>query len=159
MSPIVWFVTQFVWFTLAWTAITVLVLWPWSKRLEPNDRLALWIAPQMFRVLGLGLLVDNLSPGMPPTFAVPTAIADTTTAILALAAFIALRNHHPSARGLTWACTAVGITDLLIAFPHAATTGAIPHLATQWYVPVFAGPIMITSHATTLTTLLKTRPT
>ena len=31
-------------------------------------------------------------------------------------------------------------------FPHAAATGAISHLAAQWYVPVFAGPPLVVCH-------------
>jgi hypothetical protein len=100
----------------------------------------------MFRVLGVGLLVPNLSPGMPASFAIPTASADVLTAVLAAAAFIGLRRRWGAARGLAWACTLVGTLDILVAFPHAASTGAIAHLATQWYVPVFAGPPLVICH-------------
>jgi hypothetical protein len=33
----------------------------------------------------------------------------------------------------------------------------MPHMAAQWYVPVFAGPIMIVSHVACLAELLRTR--
>jgi hypothetical protein len=68
------------------------------------------------------------------------------TAMLAASAFLGLRAGWRAGRGLAWACTLVGSLDLLIAFPHAASTGAISHLATQWYVPVFAGPPLVISH-------------
>jgi hypothetical protein len=142
----VFFVLQFLWFLFAWSLITYFVLWPGSAKLSPDARLSLWIAPEMFRVLGIGLLVPNLSPGMPPDFAIPTAIADFSTAVLAACAFVALRRRSPAARGLAWACTLVGSLDVLIAFPHAAATRAITHLATQWYVPVFAGPPLVICH-------------
>lgn len=100
----------------------------------------------MFRVLGVGLLVPNLSPGMPAEFATITAAADSLTAVLAAAAFVGLRRGWHTARGLAWACTLVGSIDILVAFPHAASTGAIAHMATQWYVPVFAGPPLVISH-------------
>jgi hypothetical protein len=100
----------------------------------------------MFRVLGLGLLVPNLSPGMPHGFALATAVGDSVTASLALAAFLALRRGSRRGRPLAWACTVVGTLDLLVAFPHALHSGALPHLAAQWYVPVFAGPIMLVCH-------------
>ena len=158
MEPIALFVLQFLWFTFAWTLVTYYVVWPWSTTLEPHRRLALWVAPEMFRVLGVGLLVPNLSPGMPLAFAVPTAIADTTTAVLAAVAFVALQRRAMSARLLVWLCTVVGVGDLLIAFPHAAQTGAIDHLAAQWYVPVFAGPVMVVAHVACIATLLQTRP-
>jgi hypothetical protein len=157
MAPIALFVLQFLWFAFAWTLVTHYVLWPWSRTLEPHRRLALWVAPEMFRVLGVGLLVPNLSPGMPLSFAMPTAIADTTTSVLAAVAFVALQRRARAARTLVWLCTIVGVGDLLIAFPHAAHTGAIDHLAAQWYVPVFAGPIMIVAHVACIATLLQTK--
>lgn len=157
MEPIVFFVLQFVWFLLAWSLITYFVLWPRSASLPPDARLSVFIAPEMFRVLGVGLLVPNLSPGMPAEFAVPTAIADSLTAVLAASAFIALRRGWRSARGLAWTCSIVGTIDLLIAFPHAASIGAIAHMATQWYVPVFAGPPLVICHVLCFILLVRGR--
>ena len=157
MEPITFFVLQFLWFMLAWSLIAYYVIWPWSLRLPLHKRLSLWIAPQAFRVLGIGLLVPNLSPGMPLQFAFPTAIADSLTAVLAVLAFVGLQRGWRSARTLAWSCTLVGMSDLLIAFPHAAHTGAVAHLATQWYVPVLAGPVMVVCHIACLTTLLRSR--
>ncbi len=146
MEPIVFFVVQFLWLLIAWSLITYFLVWPWSASLSPDARLSVFVAPEMFRVLGVGLLVPNLSPGMPAEFANATAAADSLTAVLAALAFLGLRRGWRSARGLAWACTLVGSIDLLIAFPHAASTGAIAHLATQWYVPVFAGPPLVICH-------------
>jgi hypothetical protein len=94
---------------------------------------------------------------MPASFALPTAVADTATSLLAVLAFIALQRRWRAARRLVWLCTVVGVSDILVAFPHAATTGAIAHLATQWYVPVFAGPVMVVAHAACIATLLDSR--
>jgi hypothetical protein len=146
VEPLVVFVLQFLWFLFAWSLIAYFVFWPWSAQLSPTARLSAWVAPQMFRVLGVGLLVPNLSPGMPTEFAASTAAGDSLTALLAALAFIGLRNELPAAWGLAWACTVVGSIDLLVAFPHAAATGAISHMAAQWYVPVFAGPILVICH-------------
>jgi hypothetical protein len=157
MEPLALFVLQFLWFLFAWSLITRFVLWPQSARLSPDARLSVWIAPEMFRVLGVGLLVPNLSPGMPLEFAASTAAADSLTAALAAAAFTGLRRGWRFARALAWACTIVGSIDLLIAFPHAASTGAIAHMAAQWYVPVFAGPILVICHAACLVLLWRGR--
>jgi hypothetical protein len=157
MEPIALFVAQFLWFLLAWSLIVRFALWPWSAKLPPDARLAAWIAPEMFRVLGVGLLVPNLAPGMPLGFALPTALADTATALLAACAFTGLRRGWRSARALAWACTAIGSADILIAFPHAASTGAIAHLATQWYVPVFAGPPLVLCHVACFVLLARGR--
>ena len=155
MQPLVIFVLQFLWFLFAWTLLAYFVVWPWSARLSFEARLSGWIAPEMFRVLGVGLLVPNLSPGMPTEFAVSTAAGDSLTALLAALAFIGLRQGWPSSRGLAWACTIVGSLDLLVAFPHAATTGAISHMAAQWYVPVFAGPPLVICHVASFILLIR----
>ena len=153
--PLPVFVFQLLWFLLVWASIARLVVWPWSRRLGANARVAVWIAPQMFRVLGLGLLVPMLAPGMPRDFAVATAIGDTATAVLALTAFVALHRDWPMAMTLAWSCTLVGSVDLLIAFPHALHAGALEHLAAQWYVPVLAGPLMVVSHVAGICALLQ----
>lgn len=157
MEPLPVFVLQLVWFLCVWSAVVPLVVWPWSLRFSPEQRLSLWVAPQMFRVLGLGLLVPNLSPGISHEFAVATAAGDSLTATLALLAFVSLRRGRRSGRALAWSCSVVGMTDALIAFPHAASAGVIDHLAAQWYVPVFAGPIMVVSHVACFTTLIQSR--
>jgi hypothetical protein len=157
MNPLPIFVAQLAWFLLAWSLIVYFVVWPWSLRLSTNARLSLWVAPQMFRVLGLGLLVPSLSPGMPREFAVATSIGDSLTATLALLAFIGLRRGWSAARPLVWACMLVGSIDLLIAFPHAARSHAAAHMAAQWYVPVFGGPVMAVAHVAGLITLFRSR--
>jgi hypothetical protein len=148
------FVLQLFWFLVAWSVVARFVLWPASRRLPEGARLSLWVAPQMFRVLGLGLLVPNLSPAMPRDFAVATAAGDSLTAGLALLSFVGLQRGWRRARALAWACTIVGSLDLLVAFPHAIHSGVLPHLAAQWYVPVFAGPVMIVAHAACFAELL-----
>jgi len=157
MEPLLVFLLQFVWFLFAWSLIVYFVVWPWSARFSPDIRLSAWVAPEMFRLLGLGLLVPNLSPGMPSEFAFATAAGDSLTAVLAALAFVGLRRGLRAARGFAWACTIVGSLDLLVAFPHAASTGAISHIAGQWYVPVFAGPLMVLSHVACFVLLVRGR--
>jgi hypothetical protein len=157
MHPIPVFVFQLWWSILCWSLIAYFVIWPWAARLPLRDRLSLFVAPEMFRVLGAGLLVENLSPGMPLEFSASTAIGDTLTASLALAAFVALRREAKVGRALTWAATVVGMADLLIAFPHAVKTSAIDHMGAQWFVPVVAGPIMVVAHVCCLITLIRAR--
>ena len=157
MEPIALFILQFLWFLFAWCRITYFVLWPRSATLSPDARLSVWVAPEMFQVLGVGLLVPNLSPGMPAEFAITTAAADSLTAVLAACAFVGLQRGWGAARGLAWACTLLGSLDALIAFPHAASTGAITHLATQWYVPVFAGPPLVICHVVCFILLVRGR--
>ena len=157
MEPLTVFVTQFLWFLIVWSALAYFVVWPWSLRLSTDTQLSFWVAPQMFRALGLGLLVPNLSPGISYGFAIPTATVDFLTAILALLAFIGLLRGWRSALLLTWACTLIGLADLLIAFSMAPFIGVADHLAAQWYVPAVVGPFMIVTHLACLAALLRSR--
>ncbi len=153
MSPQPFFVIQFLWFLAAWATVGALLVTPAISGLRRDDVLCVWTAPQLFRVLGIGLLVPSLSPNMPPSFAVPTAIGDSLTACLALISIIGLRRRWGAARRLAWACNIVGIADLAIAVPHAAMIGAVRFLAAQWYVPALGVPLMIVSHIMALRTL------
>ena len=157
MDPFAIFMTQFVWFLVIWSVTAYFVLWPWSRRLPTRARLAFWIAPQMFRAMGLGLLVPNLSPGISQEFAIPTAAVDFFTAVLALPAFVGLLRGWRLARPLTWACTLIGLSDLSIAFSIAPFMGVADHLAAQWYVPALVGPLMIVAHVACLAALFQSR--
>ena len=157
MSTQVVFVLQLLWFTIAWTTIARLVVWPWSQRLPAHQFVALWIAPQMFRVLGLGLLVPNLAPGMPMEFAAPTAIGDSATALLALCAFVLLQKNHSLGRPAAWAASVVGITDGLHALSMAARLGVAENRTAQWYVPALGIPLMAAAHVGCIAALLATR--
>lgn len=155
MNPAPFFALQFFWFLLAWTVVVVSFVRPRLRDCPADDALAIWLAPQLFRVLGIGLLVPNLSPGMPASFAIPTAVGDCLTAVLALVSVLALRGRWPGARRLAWTCTAVGISDLLIALPHAVTVEAARFMATQWYVPTLGLPLLIVCHVMALRNLLR----
>ena len=126
MTPTAVFVLQTLWFAAAWAVLARLVAWPLTLRLAPEQAVAAWLAPQMFRVLGLGLLVPALSPGMPAAFAIPTAVGDSLTATLALAAFVSLRRGLSAGIPLAWACTAVGVADGLHALAQAAHSRPSP---------------------------------
>ena len=157
MATLAPFMTQFLWFLVVWSLLVYFVVWPWSLRLTTDMRLRFWIAPQMFRALGLGLLVPQLSPGLSNSFAIPTAAIDFLTAILALLAFVGMYRRWRLALPLTWACTIIGLSDLLIAFSIAPFIGVTDHLAAQWFVPALVGPLMIVAHVAGLATLLWSR--
>ena len=154
MSPVLLFVVQFLWFLIAWAVLAALFVAPKLRSYPASDALAMCISPQLFRILGVGLLVPNLAPDMPRSFAVPTAAGDSLTALLALISVIGLRRRWQPARNVAWACNLVGVADLTIALPHAAMIGAARFLAAQWYVPALGLPLMIVSHALAFRILL-----
>ncbi len=65
METLAPFMTQFLWFLVVWSVLVYFVVWPWSLKLTADVRLRFWIAPQMFRALGLGRLVPQLSHSIP----------------------------------------------------------------------------------------------
>ncbi len=146
MSPTSLFTLQFLWFLIAWSAIATLVVGPAIRHLELNDRLSVWVAPHLFRALGIGLLVPNLSPGLPMSFALPTAVGDMVTAMLALASLIALRTRQRHARALVWVFNVFGSADLALAIVQAARVQATTYLEAQWYVPALGVPLMLVAH-------------
>jgi len=150
------FAAQSAWFLVVWSVLAACFAAPRLRALPPADALVVCLVPQLFRGLGIGLLVPNLSPGMPTSFALPTALGDGLTAVLALAAIVMLHRGAAAGRPLAWACTIVGAADLAIALPHAAAIGAAHYLAAQWYVPVVAVPLMIVSHVLAMRTLVRT---
>jgi hypothetical protein len=151
------FAIQLVWFTLAWSAVAGLLVAPRLRGLEANDAIAVWTAPEVFRVLGGGLLVPALSPGMPRGFALPTVMGDGATAFLALLALFALVRRLPSARALAWACHLFGLGDLMVAGIQAARFAPAAHLAGQWYVAALGVPLMIVCHVMALRALWQSR--
>jgi len=157
MHPGPLFIFQFLWFLAVWTTLAALFVRPHLRNYAVADAVAMCTSPQMFRVLGVGLLVPNLAPGMPWSFALTTAAGDSLTAVLALAAVVALRRRWPAAWKLAWASNLVGIADLAVALPHAASVGAARFLAAQWYVPALGVPLMIVSHAMAVRLLLAER--
>ena len=157
METLPLFLTQFLWFFLVFSALAYFVVWPSSSTFSADARLKFWIAPQMFRALGLGLLVPQLSPGLSSSFAVPVAAIDFFVAILAVLAFVGLYRGWRVALPLTWACTIIGLGDLLIAFSIAPFIGVADHLAAQWFIPALVGPLMIVAHVACVAALLESR--
>jgi hypothetical protein len=157
MNPTAVFAIQVLWFTLAWATLARLVVWPFSQRLERHRSVALWLAPQMFRVMGLGLLVPNLAPGIDAGFARSTATGDSLTAALALLAFVTLMRGSSRGFALAWAATAIGLLDGIVAVSSAARLGVAEHLAGQWYVPAMGVPLMGVAHIGCIAALLRAR--
>jgi hypothetical protein len=157
MNPLPIFVGQFAWFLVVWTTIAVVFVAPRLRAHDVDGRLMVWLTPQLFRVLGAGLLVPSLAPGLPRELALPTAIGDASTAVLALVAILTLHRGAALGRPCAWLCTVVGSADLAIALVHAARIEAARYLAAQWYVPVVVVPLAIVSHVMAWRVLLSGR--
>ncbi len=141
-----YFAFQFIWFLIAWSVIAFLFIEPKLKEKDVYRRLSFWVAPHLFRVFGVGLLVQNLSPNMPKDFALSTAIGDSITAFLAFISLFALYKKWQFAFALVWIFNVFGFLDGIYAGIGGFRAEAHGFLHTQWYVPVFVGPLMIVSH-------------
>jgi hypothetical protein len=157
MEPTLVFGAQFFSSLAAWSVVVACWVGPAVRGWALEDRLALSTTPLMLRFLGLGLLVDHLSPGLDAAFARNTAIGDSITAVLAVLATIGLRRRWSWGRALAWGAHLVGAIDLAIALPNAARVGAAMHMHAQWYVPAFGVPLMIVAHVLGLRMLLGAR--
>ncbi len=149
------FALQFLVALAAWGVIAWRLL-PSVRKLDRHTQLSVWVAPHMFRVLGVGLLVPNLNgPGMPQDFAWSTAIGDTTTSVLAIFSLVALRKWPRAGIVGAWAWLLVGLGDLCIALVLAARLNVAIHLHAQWFVPTFCVPVMLVTHMMGLRVLLQ----
>lgn len=109
-----------------------------------------------FRHLGMVFLVPTVvGPSLPPAFAVPAAYGDLLAALLALLAIVALRAGWRQALALTWLFNVVGTLDLL----HALYRGAQlqVQLGSAYYIPTFAVPALLVTHAMIFVMLLRRR--
>lgn len=89
--------------------------------------------------------------------AIPTAIGDSLTAVLALLAFVTLHRRHRIGLLLGWACTVFGIADGAHAVTTAARLQVAENLHAQWFVPVINVPLMAVCHATAIASLRRVR--
>ena len=85
MSPTLQlFITEFALGISAWTVIAVVWVYPWLKTKSKVDALAIMLAPQMMRSIGISLLIPGLvGPDMPKELAQQIAWGDATTSAFA----------------------------------------------------------------------------
>ncbi|MDD9878652.1 MAG: hypothetical protein OXR84_14535 [Magnetovibrio sp.] len=111
------------------------------------------LVPHAFRHLGLVFLVPGVvAPALPAGFSGGAAYGDLAAGLLAIAVLVALRYRWRATIPLAWLLTIVGTADLAIALSHAE---AVPYLHAAWYIPTFAVPVLLVTHAMTLTRLVR----
>lgn len=130
-------------------------VWPNIQGLAANRQLAICLAPQMFRLMALGLLHPLLSPDLAMEFAVPTVIVDVMVSLLAMLAVLLLHREHSLGRVTAAAALLLGSLHILISGYYAPAYNFPSHLNAQWLVPVMLGPIMLVSIILSLLVLLR----
>lgn len=158
MQTIQLLVVQFSLSLAAYAAIGGWFAWPWLRARPRRTALSILLLPQLFRHVGLGLLVPELvEPGFPEAFARQTAIGDTVVVVLAWAALVSLRLRWRFAVAVVWTFNVVGLADLLLNLANAARLGAAEHLGAAWYAPAFVVPAMLVVHCLVFAVLLRGR--
>jgi len=147
------FVLQFSGVLLGVVILTYVFFWPQLQRLPEQQRLIICLAPQMFRLMALGLLHPGLSPGLAMTFAVPTVIVDVAVSLLAMLAVLALHRGLAWGRLVAWCVVGLGSLHMLVSGFYAPQYEFPLHLQGQWLVPVTLGPVMLVSIALSFWTL------
>jgi hypothetical protein len=149
-------VFQFALSLAAYAAIGGWVVWPWLQRAPRRTALSILLLPQLFRHVGVTLLVPEVvDPELPAAFARQTAIGDTLTVALAWVALVSLRAGWQFATTAVWSFNVVGLGDLLFNLATAAPLGAAEHLGAAWYGPAFIVPGMLVVHVLIFAVLVR----
>lgn len=141
-----------------WLLVCGAWLWPW---LWSVDRIAAHRAIAIinsFRFFGLVFLLPGVvSPNLPAGFATMAAYGDFATGLLAMLAVLTVRI-----RPLFWLLVVVfnvvGAADIVIGYAHGIEVG-LPErageLGVAYAIPVLYVPLLMITHATALTLLLR----
>ena len=99
------------------------------------------------RHLGLMFLSSGaVLNGMPSAFAIPAAIGDLITAILAVIALAAVRRQSPRKTALLWIFNVFGTLDLLYAVSMGTLHNIGPFMGASYWIPSFWVPMLFVTH-------------
>jgi hypothetical protein len=111
-----------------------------------------------FRYIGLAFLLPGVTAApLDPGFAVPAAYGDLASAVLALAAALAVRYGWPGRIVLAWAFSVVGIADLVNALYQGIRRTPDAHLGATYFIPAVIVPALLVTHVIVVMLLLRRR--
>ena len=122
-------------------------VWPQLTRLSRNSALTPLLFVQVFRYVGMTLLVEGMiDPGLTYDFLSRAAYGDLLAAALSLVSIFALRRDWRVAILLVWVANTWGFVDLLNGLRGVLQLN-VPSfdLATFWYIYTFYAPFVIVS--------------
>ncbi len=154
MNPLIGFGVG--WSAVAWYVFISRLILPALQKSDPDRRLAMLLAPQMFRHVSVLLLLPGTTLAtMPAELAWGIFIGDALTAVLAVIAVVAVMGGSRRANLLAWLCTIVGLADLLKNLAHSAWVGGIDHFGPAVAIPVMGVPFMAWMHVFAIRELLR----
>lgn len=113
---------------------------PRLLELGPTEALVPLLLFSAFRFAGLSFLVPNFTAGLPEAFARPAAFGDTTVALIALVAAIAIKMKMPFGTILAWLYAVAGAADFAYAGSLAGANNVPEHIGPLWPLMTIAGP-------------------
>jgi hypothetical protein len=157
MTPQILFGISVLFGFVCWGTVAAQYLWPWLRKRPRVEALRPLLLFHSFRYVGLSFLIPGVvSPDLPAIFAGPAAYGDLFTAILALLAFVTIRNSLGIA--LAWIGNVLGTIDLLYAFYNGNRTplGVNPGLqGAAFYIPTVLVPLLLVTHVLMFRLLLQ----
>ena len=134
---------------VAWALCVGTYILPWLQSLDRADAQRAIATLHGFRFFGLVFLIPGIvSPNLPHSFSVPTAIGDFATGLLALLA-LASFGKRPLFWGFVIAFNVVGAVDLVLAYVHAIQAGVPAHagdLGITYAIPILYVPLLMITH-------------
>jgi hypothetical protein len=113
----------------------------------------------MLRHLGLMFLAPGVvQPGMPMSFALPTALGDCLAAFLASICWFALNKKSSHALSWLWVFNTIGLLDMFMAIGLSRYAQAAPFMGAAYWIPAFWVPMIIVSHLILFKQLWASRP-
>jgi len=147
MAPIVLFAIQF---TFSLGAYALLAWWYLAPRLAKLPREValvplIWV--HAFRIAGATILAPGaVDSSVPVDFRTMIGYGDMATAVLALAALIALRLRARGAIALVWLFLAVGLLDTVNAIIQSMRYSVFTHsLGVNWVIVTIYVPALLVS--------------
>ncbi len=146
--------------TLSLAAFSLIAAWHVEPRLKTRSREdallpLLWV--QVFRYAPLSLYAPGqVDPRIPADVAAAVGLGDLASAVVALAALVALRLHLKGAIALAWAFTVVGLCDLVFATMKAVAAEMYRYpMGWNWYILNCYVPMSVVSHVLIVRHLLR----
>lgn len=152
-------VTQFVFALLAYSLVARWYVLP-ALAGRPLDRaLPPLILPHFARPVSLWLLAPGavVRPTIPATFATGTAYGDLVAAALAVFAVWMVRGRRRGAVAAAWVFNVWGLLDALRNCAVGVALRAPEHMGAMVFVPAYAVPLLLVSHALVFKVLLDAR--
>lgn len=141
------------------TLLTVWYVWPRLVTLELNSALEVLLFVNVFRFVGMALLVDGMvDPTLDHGDLEKAAYGDLIAAGLALSAIFALRGNWRYAIPLVWVANIWGFLDLLSTLFNLIDTNLPSYqLESFWWVFVLYAPLVIISEVGIFKILIKSK--